>query len=187
MVQTMTTESPRERLLRTANELFYREGINSVGVDRILSEAGVTRQTMYRHFAGKEALVVAHLELEDRTIRGYFDAASAQASDPKDLMRLIVEGIAADATTYHTRGCPFINAAAEFPDPESPVRAVVDAHRAWFRDTLAHAAKQAGRRDPKRVAAALVLLRDAALVGVYLDDPKIVARAFKDTALTLVT
>ena len=187
MVQTMATESPRERLLRTANELFYREGINAVGVDRILSEAGVTRQTMYRHFAGKEALVVAHLELEDRTIRGYFEAASAEAKDPQDLMRLIVDGIAADATRYHTRGCPFINAAAEFPDPGSAVRAVVDAHRTWFRRTLTQAAKQAGLADPKGVAAALVLLRDATLVGVYLDDPKSVARAFKDTALKLVT
>ena len=63
----------RERLLRTASDLFYREGIHAVGVDRIIAEAGVTRATFYRHFPSKEDLVEAYLGVEDATIRGAFD------------------------------------------------------------------------------------------------------------------
>ena len=66
------TSAARERLLRTASELFYREGIHSVGVDRIIAEAGVTRATFYRHFPSKEDLVEAYLGVEDATIRDAF-------------------------------------------------------------------------------------------------------------------
>ncbi|MDO9398854.1 MAG: helix-turn-helix domain-containing protein, partial [Herbiconiux sp.] len=69
----------RDRLLRVASELFYREGIHAVGLDRVLSTAGVTRATMYRHFAGKEALVAAYLEREDALIRASFSTALARA------------------------------------------------------------------------------------------------------------
>ena len=157
---------PRERLLRTATELFYREGIHSVGVDRILAEAGVTRATMYRHFKGKEELVEAYLAAEDQTIRGYFAAADGAGPDA-DMLELVIDGIAEDIARYHTRGCPFINAAAEYPDPDSRIRQLIAEHRTWFRTALEHAA--AGRDQPAEIAASLALLRDAALVGGYLD------------------
>lgn len=166
----MTSTSPRDRLLSTAAGLFYREGINGIGVDRVLAEAGVTRATMYRHFAGKEGLVTAYLELEDATIRGLFEAAAAGGGSPEELLGAVIEGVAEDARRHHTRGCPFINAAAEFPDPDSSVRQVVTRHREWFRGTLVGLVEAAGRRDSERIAGALVLLRDATLVGVYLDD-----------------
>lgn len=176
---------PRERLLQTAAQLFYREGITGVGVDRVLAEAGVTRATMYRHFAGKEALVVAYLELEDATIRGYFASAAdgvSPDSDPAELVERVIDGIADDAARYHTRGCPFINASAEYPDPHSAVRDVVRGHREWFRATLTEVVAATGHADPDAVADALVLLRDAALVGVYLDDAERSVSAFRATA-----
>jgi len=178
-----TTRTPgRERLLAAASHLFYREGINGVGVDRILEEAGVTRATMYRHFAGKEALVAAYLEAEDVTLRGYFADAEAEGGTPTQLLGRVIDTIALDITNYHTRGCPFINAAAEFPDADSPVRHVVAAHRSWFRQALAELARAAGLPDPEASAAALVLLRDAALVGGYLDGVEVTAPAFVTTA-----
>jgi AcrR family transcriptional regulator len=155
-----------------------------VGVDRVLAEAGVTRATMYRHFAGKEALVVAYLDLEDATIRGYFEQAAerlAPDSPPVALLEAVIEGVAEDARRYHTRGCPFINAAAEYPDARSPVREVVARHREWFRSTLAEVVAAAGVAEPERVATSLVLLRDAALVGVYLDGED-TADAFRRAA-----
>lgn len=184
LVQTSRTSEPRERLLRAAAELFYREGINGVGVDRILAEAGVTRATMYRHFPGKESLVVAYLEHEDAVLRQLFADAAGHDGSPDDLLDAVIEGIADDATRLHTRGCPFINASAEFPDPDSPVRAVVRRHRDWFRQTLADVVSAAGRPDPDQKAAALVLLRDAMLVGGYLDGDS-VADTFRATARTL--
>jgi len=178
-----TTRTPgRERLLAAASRLFYREGINGVGVDRILEEAGVTRATMYRHFAGKEALVAAYLESEDATLRGYFADAEAEGGTPTELLGRVIDTIAIDIKSYHTRGCPFINAAAEFPDADSPVRRIVTAHRTWFRQALAELARAAGLPDPDAAAASLVLLRDAALVGGYLDGVEVTAPAFVATA-----
>lgn len=183
---TVPTSEPRERLLRTAADLFYREGIHAVGVDRVLSEAGVTRATMYRHFAGKEALVIAYLDLEDAVIRGYFEAAAAEGGSPTELLERVVEGVAGDAERYHTRGCPFINASAEYPDPDSPVRAVVRRHRDWFRSTLAEVTAAAGVDDAADAADALVLLRDAMLVGGYLDGAGSVGHTFRRTARRVV-
>ena len=180
------TSEPRERLLRAAADLFYREGIHAVGVDRVLSEAGVTRATMYRHFAGKEALVVAYLDLEDAVIRGYFEDAATDGGSPTELLERVVEGVAGDAERYHTRGCPFINASAEYPDPDSPVRAVVRRHRDWFRGTLAEVTTAAGVEDATGAADALVLLRDAMLVGGYLDGAGTVGETFRRTARRLL-
>ncbi|MDH6245651.1 TetR/AcrR family transcriptional regulator [Mycobacterium sp. OTB74] len=171
-----SVSQPRERLLRTATELFYREGIHSVGVDRILAEAQVTRATMYRHFTGKQGLVEAYLALEDATIRGYFAEATATAGPDTDMLELVINGIAEDVARYHTRGCPFINAAAEYPDPDNPVRRLITSHRTWFRGALEEAA--AGREDPADIAASLVLLRDAALVGGYLDGIETTKHSF---------
>lgn len=176
----------RERLLRVASELFYRDGITGVGVDKVLAEAGVTRATMYRHFRGKEALVVAYLEGEDAALRATFAAAAEGDPAPGELLERVVTGIADDITRGHTRGCPFINASAEYPDRHSLVRKLVKKHRAWFRGTLEELVAAAGRPDPEALAASLVLLRDAALVGGYLDGAEVARPAFEATARDLL-
>jgi len=179
---TATGESePRERLLRTASDLFYREGITGVGVDRLVSAADVTRATFYRHFPGKEALVEAYLQSEDAYIRGMF-AGVADLDDPRQKLELLIAGLAADIQHRHTRGCPFINASAEYPDADSPVRRTVAAHRAWFRGTLEQLLTDAGSPDPRERAGELVLLRDAAMVGGYLDGWPGVEAAFTTAA-----
>ncbi|MFT4280120.1 TetR/AcrR family transcriptional regulator [Microbacterium sp.] len=175
----------RDRLLAAATALFYREGIHSVGVDRVIEVAGVTRATLYKQFAGKEALVLAYLRNEDAVLRGMFDdvAASGRAAD--GLLDLVVGGIQADIAHRHTRGCPFINAAAEYPD-EGPVRELIAQHRDWFRATLRDLAAAAQLRDPDEVAGALVLLRDAALVGGYLDGSDRIAPTFAHSARIII-
>ena len=180
----------RERLLRVASELFYREGIHGVGLDRVLTEAGVTRATMYRHFAGKEALVAAYLEREDAAIRAAFPgadelAASRSAQSGRAALDELIEAIADDITRQHDRGCPFINAAAEYPDAASEVRLIVAQHRSWFRDHVARLAAAAGASHPDQLAGALVLLRDGALTGCYLDGLALARPAFVSAARTL--
>ncbi|MFI2362949.1 TetR/AcrR family transcriptional regulator [Promicromonospora sp. NPDC019610] len=172
----------RERLLRTASELFYAEGIHVVGVDRIVAAAGVTRATFYRHFPSKEDLVEAYLGVEDANLRAALDGAQGATDDPVELVGLIIQGIAEDVARHHTRGCPFINAAAEYPDAGSGVRRAVDTHRAWFRGALERALTAAGVDDAVTRAGQLVLLRDAALVGGYLDGWDNVRVAFVSAA-----
>src|SRR5690348_6171654 len=105
---------------------------------------------MYRHFKGKDdlieaylaledAVIEAYLALEDAVIRGYFEDAAAHAGPDTDMLELVIDGIAGDIERYHTRGCPFINAAAEYPDPDSRVRQLITAHRSWFRGALEQA------------------------------------------------
>ncbi|GAA1961134.1 TetR/AcrR family transcriptional regulator [Agromyces allii] len=176
------TSVAREKLLATASELFYREGIHAVGVDRIIGEAGVTRATFYRHFPSKEDLVEAYLGVEDATIRDAFDRAGEATDDPGQLLELVIEGLADDVARLHTRGCPFINAAAEYPEADSGVRVAVGEHRAWFRGTLEALLTGAGSSDPEVAAGQLVLLRDAAMVGGYLDGWERVRPAFVGAA-----
>ncbi|GAA2231064.1 TetR/AcrR family transcriptional regulator [Herbiconiux moechotypicola] len=181
-----TLSEARERLLRVASELFYREGITRVGVDRVVREAGVTRATLYRYFAGKEQLVAAYLEREDASLRASFPAPDT--TDPWAAVDAVLRGIADDVRRHHTRGCPFINAAAEYPDARSAVRRIVTAHRAWFAGALRERLTEAGLPAPAalRTAASLVLLRDGTLVGGYLDSPEAALDAFLATARDLL-
>lgn len=176
----------RTRLIDSATRLFYEEGIHAVGVDRIIDEAAVTRATLYKQFGGKENLVLAYLRNEDEMLRALFARAGAEVTDPNQLADAVIEGIAADIRLRHTRGCPFINAAAEYPDAAGAVRQLIDEHREWFRSTLQTVAEQAGLESPADVAASLVLLRDAALVGGYLDGDERVTPAFERTARSVV-
>lgn len=190
--QNMSTDTPkrpspaRARLIDAATRLFYEEGIHAVGVDRVIAEAEVTRATLYKQFGGKENLVLAYLENEDRMLREMFDEAGASVTDPARLVDAVIEGIVADIRLRHTRGCPFINAAAEYPDAEGAVRTMIDGHREWFRATLQQVAEAAGLARPAEVAASLVMLRDAALVGGYLDGDGRVAPAFERTARAVI-
>jgi AcrR family transcriptional regulator len=139
-------------------------------VDRLVSEASVTRATFYRHFAGKEALVVAYLQAKDALAHGLFAAAQTQTADPVALLHAVVVAITEDVCGEGFRSCPFINAAAEYPDSNSAVRQAVQAHRTWFHDTLLQLLTSAGHPDPAGAASRLVILRDGTMVGGYLDN-----------------
>jgi AcrR family transcriptional regulator len=166
---------PRERLLETASHLFYAEGIQAVGVDRLIAEGGVTKATFYRHFPSKDDLVLAYLRGRDAAIRAQFAAATTKVGSAEQALDLLVAGIADETCGAGFRGCPFINAAAEYPHPEHPVRRAIGEHRAWFRDALASLAAACGHPDPPAAAAMLVMLRDGAMVGGYLDGPAVSA------------
>jgi AcrR family transcriptional regulator len=163
--------TPRDRLLDTARRLFYLEGIRTIGVDRLVSEANVTRATFYRHFDGKDELVTAYLKALDGRIRGAYRAAAERVGDPADLLRTLVQDIADQVCGPRFRGCAFINAGVEYPDPDGPVHRAVTEHRAWFHATLLDLFTRAGHRSPDQAARQLVLLRDGAMVGGYLQEP----------------
>jgi AcrR family transcriptional regulator len=162
---------PRERLLSTAAEIFYTSGIRTTGVERIIGAAGVTKATFYRHFPSKEDLVLAYLRGEDATIREHLQTVSLQSSDPLELLRVVGAGIAQGLCRPGFRGCAFINAAAEYPDQASPVRQLVQEHRAWFLQYMTEALARAGHRRPGPAADHYALMRDGAMVQGYLSDP----------------
>jgi AcrR family transcriptional regulator len=168
----------RERLLATASRLFYGEGINGVGVDRIVSEAQVTLATFYRHFPSKEHLVIGYLERVHDTIDEQITAVLKDARD-QDAVRALGGAVVAELGQEGFRGCAFINAASEFEDPESPVRDVIARHRRWYYDLVRHAFAQAGHRHSANAARHFVMLRDGAMTGGSLDSPTLAKRTFK--------
>ncbi|MEU7811231.1 TetR/AcrR family transcriptional regulator [Pseudonocardia sp. NPDC049154] len=170
----------RSRLLGTASRIFYSEGLHTVPVDRILEEADTTRATFYRHFPGKEDLVVAYLQEADRRLRERLDETRAAHGSAEDALRAIGADIAADVQAPGFRGCAFLNAAAEYPDPTHPVHRQVVAHREWFLGALSDLFAQVGDGLAEPAARHFVMLRDGAMAAGCLSDPVAVSRTFLD-------
>lgn len=168
----------RDRILDAASELFYAQGIGATSADRIIEQVGITKVTFYRHFRTKADLVVAYLEQQASGEEQAF-ARVRDGGDAEDAARAIALGIGTAACAPGFRGCPFINASAEFPDPEHPVRVVVDRHRRWMLDLFAGIAADAGATDPDVAAGQLMMLRDGAMVSGYLTDPLVVGETLR--------
>ncbi|MDX6278639.1 MAG: hypothetical protein QOJ72_2767 [Nocardioidaceae bacterium] len=176
--ETVKVSKARDKLLATATEIFYAEGVNSVGVDRVIAEAGVTRATMYRHFPSKQILVTTYIQEADRAVREHVGALLTSDRTPADMLRAIAENIAEEINFSHFRGCAFLNAAAEFPDPGNPVHKAVLAHRAWFLETILGLFDQIDRDSSDDAGRRFVMLRDGAMAAGCLAEPKQVSRTF---------
>ncbi|MFE0465269.1 TetR/AcrR family transcriptional regulator [Kitasatospora sp. NPDC058965] len=171
----MSTPSPaRDRVLETATRLFYAEGIHAVGVDRIVTEAGVTRATFYRHFPSKEELVRSYVQAWDQEVRDEV-AAVVPGLGADQALELFLARLGEEMCRPGFRGCPFINAAAEYPDQDNPVARAIASHRTWLRETFALLLGELGVPEPYQRAALLMLLRDGAMVGAALGEPAAVA------------
>lgn len=174
------------RILAAASELFYAHGIRATSADRIIEQVGITKVTFYRHFRTKGQLVVAYLEEQAARERGWMQSLHRE-NDPVGTLRALAEGIGDASCRPGFRGCAFINAAAEYSDPGDPVRAAVDAHRAWTFEYFARVAAEAESSDAAAVARQLMLLRDGAMVSGYLGEPSAVASSLAAAFASVVT
>jgi AcrR family transcriptional regulator len=161
------------RVLDAASRLFYGNGIHAVGVDTIAAEAGVTKKTLYDRFGSKEELVAAYLRTRDAEWRGYLERFVAERGDDPAVQLLdAFDALARWSAERSPRGCSFVNAHAELPDPQhAGHRAIVEQKR-WMTEFFASRAHAAGLRDPGSVADDLMLLYDGALVtrGMHTVD-----------------
>lgn len=174
----------RERLVSTATRLFYGEGIRAVGVERIIVEAPVTRATFYRHFPSKEDLVLAYLRGVDARTVDTVQGAVAGSRSAADGVRRIATAVADDLTRPDFRGCAFLKAAAEYPDPHYPVRRLVLAHRDWYRGVLTGLFSDVFGDSPRRgrpehAAQHFVMMRDGVMTGAHLDGVENARAAFR--------
>ncbi|MFY1616290.1 TetR/AcrR family transcriptional regulator [Micromonospora sp. WMMD736] len=168
----------RQRLLATATRIFYSEGIHSVGVDRIIAEAKVTRATFYRHFPSKDDLILAYLREIHEMDRGAVDAVITTEPRPVAPLLAIATFIAEHIQSPGFRGCAFLNAAAEYPDAAHPVRQEIIAHRQWFLDTLTTLMARVEEETAESAARHFVMLRDGAMAAGCLFDPALVSETF---------
>jgi AcrR family transcriptional regulator len=175
----------RERLLAAADELFYREGINNVGIDRVLEHAGVAKASLYTTFGSKEELVRAYLEGRQQARRARVEAAIARHEEPRGQLLAIFDVASEMLASPAFRGCAFLMASSELP-AGGRTRPVCDAYRQWLRELLQRLAAEAGARDPAQLARQLSLLYDGALVSAQMDGDAGAAAAAKETAASLL-
>ena len=176
----------RDRILRTAQQLFYRDGFRAVGIDTIIAESGVAKMSLYRHFPSKDDLIVAYLEESDREFWRWLDGAVAQVEDPGERLLAMMTAIETLATSPECLGCTFQGTSAEFPDRGHPGHQVALAHKQAVRERFTDLAARAELVDPERLADQLLLLMDGAWVAARMFGPSNPATGLGDAARALV-
>lgn len=167
---THSPPSPRERILNVADELFYAQGINAVGVDTIVANSGAAKTTLYANFGSKDELVAAYLRKRSQAWRAHLaDAVAKRGRSPKQRLLAVFDVLGEAVVDPAFRGCPFINAAAELADPSRPGREVVAEHRTWIHAFLTDLSAAAGLKQASERAAELQMLYDSVLVSAQVE------------------
>jgi AcrR family transcriptional regulator len=163
------TSQARERILQTADRLFYNEGIHAVGIQRVVEESAVTRVTLYRHFPSKDDLIAAYLDRRAQYDRDQVDGIiEDHRDDPRQALTDLATALTRDDFGAVRRGCPFINASAEFTGSHPALERAL-AHRAWVTDRIEELLVRLDHRAPRSTAQQLMMVRTGAVVSCALD------------------
>jgi AcrR family transcriptional regulator len=183
----MPAVSKREQIVTEALKLFYRDGFNATGVDRISTEAGVSKKTLYNHFKSKDELVLATLRKRDGLFRNRLMRETERlGSTPRDRLLTIFDALEAWFHEKGFAGCMFINAAAEFSSHENPNHIFAAEHKRLVRDYIRELAEQAGAQDPGTLSEQLNLLLEGAVVNAHVGGNKEAAALAKSMATVFV-
>jgi AcrR family transcriptional regulator len=183
--RTATKPSARERLLEAANELFYSEGVQTVGIDRVIEHAGVAKASLYNTFGSKEGLVCAYLEFRNLRIRDRITRTLARFRTPRERLLGVFDAQGDVFTDPEYNGCAFVRATAEAPDDSAIARAAEN-YRAWVRGLFIELATESGYADPEGLARQLHLLYDGAGQSARMDrDPSAATTARVAAAVLL--
>lgn len=176
-----------DRIRKSARDLFYRRGIRAVGVDEIVSHAGVTKPSLYRGFGSKDELAAAYLRDYGRDFFERFDAvAAAHPGDPKGQIRAWMAALGERATREAYRGCEITNAVVEYPGPLHPARAAAAENKYALRARLTALARELGSGDPEALGDGLMLLMEGAYATGQLFGPGGPAGHVADAADALI-
>jgi AcrR family transcriptional regulator len=177
--------SARERLLAAANQLFYEEGVHTVGIDRVIERAGVAKATLYSAFGSKDGLIKAYLRTRHEVRRVKMTEGLARYDTPRERLLGVFDVLGESFQRPGFHGCAFVNASAE-ANPDSPILEVTAEYRGWVRELFIELAREAGAAEPELLARQLVLLYDGAGIAARMDKDMNAAAAAKTVAATLV-
>ena len=177
--------SARERLLAAADELFYNEGVHTVGIDRIIEQAGVAKASLYNTFGSKDELVRAYLETRHASVTGRITRAVERYETPRERLLAVFEGQAELFAQPDYRGCAFARASAE-SHPGDPADQAAEGYRRWVRELLTSLAAAAGVPSPDVLARQLHLLYDGSGTSARMDHDPGAAAAARDAAAVLL-
>ncbi|MGN7917200.1 TetR/AcrR family transcriptional regulator [Lysobacter sp. 22409] len=173
----------RERILQTAHDLFYLEGIRATGIDRVIAESGVTKVTLYRHFPSKNALILAFLHYRHERWMTWFDAAlQRHGAAPGHGAEALVPALAEWFSHPHFRGCAFINAVAEIGPALPEAVECSRQHKRELAERIAALLPASAERDARTAAIAQAF--DGAIVRAAA-DPAAAQDALNGLALTI--
>ncbi len=184
-LQEEVRRSPRERLLEAAHELFYAEGVQSVGIDRVIERAGVAKASLYSTFGSKEGLVSAYLDQYHEQLLARRRAAAESAGDPVSAILAVFDSAARDYKRPDYNGCAFAGARAEAPAGGMIDEATVS-FRADIRALFRQLCVEAGAGDPDQLAYQLQLLYSGGGEAAKLDRDPAVAAAQRSAVETLL-
>jgi AcrR family transcriptional regulator len=184
------TSAKRDALLRTAGELFARQGYRAVGIDTVLATAGVAKMTLYKHFRSKEELIAAVLEQRGQEIATALSAriaaAPASPGNPGAPILAVFDWLADAVRSPDFHGCLFIKAASEYPDPQDLPRQAAVAFKESCGTLLEGLCREFPAADPQALARQLQLLMEGVLVMAFLRRNPQAARDARQAAETLL-
>ncbi len=181
------TSEARQRILQTADRLFYQDGIRAVGIDRIIAEAAVAKMSLYKHFPSKDDLILAVLKYRDEQIVEFFRSAlERHGKRSKDKLRAFFAALKEWFESPGFRGCAFINAAVELADVSHPGYKFVRGHKQRFAQFLRGLVEQLIGKEAAKVAPAVGLLVEGAIVTAAIHGSSETADIARDGALKLV-
>lgn len=164
--------SPRSRLLESATRLFTTEGIRVIGIDRILREADVAKASLYSLFGSKDALVIAYVEALDEEYRADWQKRTEDATDPESKILAFFDKAIEEQPAMEFRGSHFLNAAGEYPRPETDAeRGIVAAcveHRSWIHSTITALLNTKNGYPSEEQASQILIFLDGGLAGARL-------------------
>jgi len=170
-------DTARERLLDTAEELIYRDGVHAMGTEAILDAAGTARMRLYNHFGSKEGLVVAALERRDeRWMRWFGDSLEARTTNGRARLLAIYAVLQEWFTKPDFHGCAFINVSGEEFDKDHRTRVVARPHKEKLRACILRLCREAKVPRADVLARQLFLLVEGAIVAAMI-EPKSTAAA----------
>lgn len=177
--------SARERLLAAAHELFYKEGINNVGIDRVIEHAGVAKASLYSNFGSKDELVRAYLQGMHERRQAKVMERIARHRSPRERLLAVFDGVAETFSKPGYRGCAFVRTNAEMP-AGGPGQEVIAEARAWMRELFTQLSREAGARNAPALAQQLVLIYDGAITAASMDGNTEAAATARALAASLV-
>jgi AcrR family transcriptional regulator len=181
------TSGARQRILETADRLFYEEGFRAVGIDRIIADAKVAKMTLYTHFPSKDDLILAVLKYREEAVAEFFRSAMERhGQKTKSPLWAFFAALKEWFEAPGFRGCAFQNAAVELADPAHPGTRFVRGHKVRFGRFLRGLVEQSVGKGAAKVAPAVTLLVEGAIVTAVIQAKPDAAHVARDAALKLV-
>lgn len=190
MKESKMRPNKRDELVRKALDVFYRDGFNVTGMDKLVAETGISKTSMYKHFRTKDDIILAVLRLRDEIFRNAFCRRVEEIGQtPQDRLLAIFDFLEEWFKSSDFKGCMFIKAVSEFQDPEDPIHIQSATHKRMLLEYVEGIAVQAGAAEPRALARQLMILKEGAIIFAVMQqnanaatDAKAAARVLLDNA-----